>query len=84
MSLPESGEAPGEGGGAQEEVFGVRVPALVLLKKYRYTMGICSRAHTESQKPILWLLLTVMRPVAWESSSLLTPPFVFLGEGENA
>ena len=25
MSLPESGEAPGEGGGAQEEVFGVRV-----------------------------------------------------------
>ena len=40
MSLPESGEAPGEGGGAQEEVFGVRVPALVLLKKYRYTMGI--------------------------------------------
>ena len=45
MSLPESGEAPGEGGGAQEEVFGVRVPALVLLKKYRYTMGICSRAQ---------------------------------------
>ena len=45
MSLPESGEAPGEGGGAQEEVFGVRVPALVLLKKYCYTMGICSRAQ---------------------------------------
>ena len=33
MSRPESGEAPGEGGGAQEGVFGVRVPGPGALKK---------------------------------------------------
>lgn len=41
------------------------------------------KAWTESPKPILWLLLAVVSPVDWESSSLPTPPFLFLGEGKN-
>ena len=58
MSRPESGEARGEGGGAQEGVFGVRVPGPGALKKntdlqWEFAVGL------RKLKQGLWINLEV-------------------------